>query len=473
MNGMNIILVVFDTLRKDCVGAYGAPPWGPVHTPHLDKFATESVKFTRAYPESLPTLPARRAIYTGERVYPYAEGEITLKGDFSHVLGWGPMYEEQDTLAELLRENGCRTGLISDLYHQFKPSKNFARGFDQWMFLRGQEVDPCRSGPEPSQEEIDYWLPPEVQAISERGASFIRQCIKNMYGRDKEEDYPNARVMIEASRWLEQNQDADRFFLTVECFDPHEPWFVPDQYSRIYLPEGGRQMTLSPYMEADRIPDDLVRRLRANYSGLVTMCDRWFGHFMETVRTLGLLDNTIIVVMSDHGHALGETNFIGKRGYPSHPACLDTVLMVRHPQHAAEATTANHFVQHTDIGAQILDFAGVAPRRKLHGQPFYRAALGGEAGERDHVTVSWNTAVTVIDDAWWMNAKVDGSGIFLYDLAAPDPFAANVAEANPDVVQALFALAMDDAGASVPKFLLDLAANVEDVPGSSALNMRM
>ena len=48
-----------------------------------------------------------------------------------------------------------RTALISDLYHEFKPSKNFWRGFDQWTFIRGQEADPSRSGPSPSQEEID------------------------------------------------------------------------------------------------------------------------------------------------------------------------------------------------------------------------------------------------------------------------------------------------------------------------------
>ena len=57
---MNIVLVVFDTLRRDAVGCYGqAPPWdlGPIATPNLDAFARESVRFERAYPESLPTLP--------------------------------------------------------------------------------------------------------------------------------------------------------------------------------------------------------------------------------------------------------------------------------------------------------------------------------------------------------------------------------------------------------------------------------
>ena len=57
---MNIILVIFDSLRKDCMGAYGSPPWGKVYTPHFDAFARESLVMTKCFPESLPTLPARR-----------------------------------------------------------------------------------------------------------------------------------------------------------------------------------------------------------------------------------------------------------------------------------------------------------------------------------------------------------------------------------------------------------------------------
>ena len=65
---MNIIMVVLDSLRKDCLGAYGSPFWGPVYTPHFDAFAEEALVMTRAFPESLPTFPARRGLYTGQRV---------------------------------------------------------------------------------------------------------------------------------------------------------------------------------------------------------------------------------------------------------------------------------------------------------------------------------------------------------------------------------------------------------------------
>ncbi len=76
---MNIVLIVFDSLRKDCIGLHGPPPWGKVYTPHLDTFAAESLVMTRAYPESLPTLPARRALYTGRRVYPFFNADFRLK----------------------------------------------------------------------------------------------------------------------------------------------------------------------------------------------------------------------------------------------------------------------------------------------------------------------------------------------------------------------------------------------------------
>ena len=144
----HIVLVVFDTLRRDALGCYGTPPpWGSIATPNLDAFARESVRFERAYPEALPTLCARRTIYTGLRTYPFHDGDFRhIKGDFVGIApGWGPIPNEQTTLAETYESAGFRTGLISDLYHQFKPSKNFWRGFHQWTFIRGQEADAARS----------------------------------------------------------------------------------------------------------------------------------------------------------------------------------------------------------------------------------------------------------------------------------------------------------------------------------------
>jgi arylsulfatase A-like enzyme len=467
---MNVVLVVLDSLRKDCIGAYGSPPWGQVQTPHFDAFAEESLMMTRAYPEWLPTLPARRALYTGQRVYPFYDGDFRLKGDFVGAPGWGPIPENQATLAERLKENGYRTGLIADVHHMFKPSKNYWRGFDQWTFLRGKEMDPQRSGPKPSEDEIDYWLPEELR--TERRIWFIGQCLMNMYDRTSERDYLAARVLQEAATWLEQNRDADKFFLTVESFDPHEPWFVPRQYRKMYDEDEGREQVITLYGDTSVLDEQLLRRTRANYSASVTLCDRWFGHFMESLQTLGLLPDTLVILTSDHGHSLGEKSYMGKRGYPAAPEVFDVPLLVRHAEGKGAGQISDLFVQHTDITAMILEAAGVEMAASLHGNPFFEKALAGGPPLRDRVTVGYGSAAAVVNDRWWFNCKVNGKGPFLYDLGGAQSLETNVASESPDIVRELFSVAIKDAGGEIPAWVTRLADEAQDAPGCSALAVR-
>lgn len=467
---MNIILVVFDSLRKDSIGVYGQPYWGKVNTPHFDAFAAQSLMFTRMYPESLPTLPTRRALYTGRRVYPFHNADFRLKGDFVGAPGWGPIPEDQDTLAERLSAAGYRTGLISDVYHMHKPSKNYTRGFSEWMFLRGQERDPQRSGPRLTKEQLNYWLPADMQ--NDRTIEFIQQCIMNMHDRTKEEDFLSPRVLREGALWLEQNQDADKFFLTVESFDPHEPWLVPSHYRRMYLKEEGPEQVKSGYADTSKMDPYLLRRTQANYSGSVTQCDRWFGYFMESMRVLGLLDNTIVFFTTDHGHSIGDKNYMGKRGYPSAPEVYDVPLMIRFPGAENAGRKTDMLVQHHDVTASILDAAEVdAP--ELDGKSFLKDAVAGKKKFRDHVTVGWGSAVTVIDQKWWLNCKVDGTGVLLYDLEAEGAsLEKNVADKHQDVVKRMWKWAEDDAEGGFPGWLVELAEKQMDAPGCSDLAAR-
>lgn len=453
------------------MGCYGPPPWWEVKTPHFDAFAKESLVMDRMYPESLPTLPTRRALYTGKRVYPFDKGDFHLKGDFVGAPGWGPIPEDQDTIAELLRDNGYRTALIADVYHMFKPSKNYWRGFNQWMFLRGQETDPYRSGPDLTQEQIDYWLPKELQ--NPWRINFIKQCIMNIHDRVKEEDYFNARVMIESARWLEQNQDADKFFLTIESFDPHEPWLVPQHYRRMYDDTDGPEQVISGYADTKTLRPELLKRTRANYTGLVTMCDRWFGYLYETIKSLGMLDKTVIIFTTDHGHSIGDFDYMGKRGYPSTPEVYDVPLIIRHPEGIGAGKRSDMLVQHIDVSAQILEFAGVQPKQPIDGKPFWRSAIEDEEPIRDHVTVGWSSAMTVIDHNWWLNCKINGKGVFLRDLNSDKPFESNVADKHPDVVNDLFKKGVEDAGGDFPEYIKKLAESQADAPGCSELVPRV
>jgi arylsulfatase A-like enzyme len=473
---VNIVLVIFDSLRKDCLGAYGEPPWGRLHTPHFDALAAESLVMTRAYPESLPTLPARRAIYTGRRVYPFHRADFHLKGDFRGAPGWGPIPEEQPTLAEMLRESGYRTGLVSDVYHMFKPSKNYWRGFDQWTFLRGQELDPYRSGPRLTQAELDAWFPKEMREkdlgnkrVVDVVDDFVQQCVMNYYGRTAEEEFFAPRVLIEAARWLEQNRDAERFFLTVESFDPHEPWLPPPHYREMYSRAQGPEQIISAYGDVSGLSPALIERTQANYSGEVTLCDRWFGHLMESMRVLDLLEDTLLVFTSDHGHSIADRGYMGKRGYPSMPEVFDVPLMIRFPGAEHGGKRSDLLVQHHDITALILAAAGVEPPQPIDGLPFLADALEGGRGPRDHVTVAWGPGLTVITDHWWFNGKADGTGVLLHDLADADPFTANRAAEYPDVARDLFALAVTDAAGGFPHWLVDMAGGEADAPGCSDL----
>ncbi len=471
---MNIVLVVFDSLRKDCVGCYGgAPFWGKVKTPHLDALAKESLMMTRVFPESLPTLQVRRSLYTGQRVYPFINADFHLRGDFTGAgatPGWGPIPEEQDTLAELLQKNGYRTGLFSSVYHMFKPSKNYWRGFNQWTFIRGKESDRYRSGPLPRQEEIDHWLPQAMQ--NENRVAVIRQELMNMYGRKEEEDYFVAQVMINAARWLEQNQDAENFFLTIESFDPHEPWFVPEHYLRMYDDTDAHEQVLSIYSNTKEIPPEILCRTQSNYSGLVTMCDHWFGYLYEAMKNLGLLNNTLLVVTSDHGHSIGDDDYLGKRGYPSRREVFDIPLLIRHPKGTAAGEKNDFLIQHTDISAMILESAGIKLEKPIHGKDFYKNVIEKGTPIRDHVTIGFCSAMTVIDDKWWLNCRVDGKGVFLYDLTIDPMLKKNVAKEHKDVVNNLFAKGVADAGGSFPDYLMELAKRGIDSPGCSPIVAR-
>jgi arylsulfatase A-like enzyme len=108
--------VIIDSLRKDHVGAYGND-W--IKTPNLDAVAKESLIFTRAYPDAMPTICARRAIHTGMRTFPFKDRPEQQRR--VPVYGWFPILEEQRTLAEILQGRGYLTILATDTYHEFMP----------------------------------------------------------------------------------------------------------------------------------------------------------------------------------------------------------------------------------------------------------------------------------------------------------------------------------------------------------------
>jgi len=182
--GMNVIVIVADSMRTDHIGCYGSH----VKTPNIDKLASEGTRFTEYYGENLPTLPCRTSWWTGQ--YLFAQRS------------WQPFTETDLLLAEVLWENDLSTALVSDTYHMHKPVYNYGRGFDTTVFVRGQEYDPWVVD---DSIEVDfdrfYRLKGDGSddAWRQRGTQYLR----NRTRFKTEDDYPGPRTIQESIRWLE------------------------------------------------------------------------------------------------------------------------------------------------------------------------------------------------------------------------------------------------------------------------------
>ena len=327
----NILVVMSDTLRAAHLGCYGN---GQVHTPNIDAFARRAVRFTRAYPESLPTIPVRRALHTGRRAYPFRDYR-PVKWDIVYLPGWQATDNAEDTLAENLAGAGYQTGFVSDTLPYFAPGFNFQRGFWQWEYIRGQQQDRWRSPYSVSRERLARYGDPDE--LMSNAHSLVPMHLANTADVRGEEDTSTARTFQWAMRFLEDNVAGQPFYLLVDCFDPHEPWEAPESYYRLYGDPNysGRRIVHCRYGPAASfgyMPEEIAY-VRAQYSGLVSLVDAWFGRLMAKLDALGLAEETYVFLISDHG-----TNFtdnangvIGKPANAMYPGVMQLPLLARLP----------------------------------------------------------------------------------------------------------------------------------------------
>jgi arylsulfatase A-like enzyme len=439
---MNVVLIIIDSLRKDHVGAYGNS-W--IKTPSLDAFARESLRFTRAYPESLPTICARRAIHTGFRTFPYKDRPSEQR--HAPAYGWLPIPREQATLAETLEAGGYQTMLVTDTYHQFRPPMDFNRGFDTYHWIRGQEKDHYRPILPASDEDI------RERYLLHGDAIKARQYLANTRGRETEEDWFAPRVFLRATEFLEAASKREPFFLTVDNYDPHEPWDPPEKYTRLYDPDvyDDPEPFTSLYGRDDYLTERQLQRMRALYAGEVTMVDRWLGHFLDRAHDLGVMENTLFVLLSDHGHALGEHGYTGKPHYALWPELTDIVFLIRHPEGRGAGETSDHYASTHDVAPTILGFLGMEPRSPMEGQDLSVLLEGKGPEQRPHFTLGYSDFVWARDEGYAMFGRNDGEKARLYDLLADPEMDRDVAAKHPDVVRRMFdEYVIEDAGGPLP-----------------------
>ncbi len=368
---MNIILIVSDTFRRDYLGCYGND-W--IRTPNIDRLVEESIIFERAYAASFPTVPHRRDLVTGRYTFTYSD--------------WSPLPLDENVMADSLRKAGFVTMLIADTPHIFKDGYHFDRGYDGWIWIRGQENDRYSTAP------IDYKFPcnPEKLRSPYDG---MKQYLRNISERRYESDYFAARTMTEAARWLEKNRKHERFFLHVDTFDPHEPWDPPRWYVDLYDPGyEGEEVTYPAYGPCNYLTPEELKHTRALYAGEVTMVDSWVGYLLRKVDELGLRENTAIIFTTDHGFYLGEHNLIGKSIItestmslvPLYSEVAHIPLIIRMP--GARPSRNEALVQPPDLMPTILELAEAEAPETIQGMSLLQLVWKENIAWRDIVVSS-------------------------------------------------------------------------------------
>ncbi len=350
----NVILISLDTLRADHLGTYG---YQRDTSPNIDALANEGLLFERAYAPSHWTLPSHASMLTG--LDPVTLGVL----DSNDYLA-GPY----KTLAEHLKGQGYQTcaQVGASPWSYIGSRRGFEQGFDQYLHV------PYPQG--------------HFQSILTRG-------LNRAWWKYVAHNNGAATSQIDtALRWIRRSKDAP-FFLFLHLFDIHSdshdlPYEAPGHFQEQFLPNGlegftgldskgvGGSERLKAHVRGERDFSEIEGQLEtiiALYDGGIAYTDHEVGRFLKGLETLGLDDNTIIVITSDHGESFFE------HGAPLHGDLrepnLHVPLIIRAP--GLMPARIRDLVQVQDVTPSLLELVGghesehTFPALKLKQDPDY------------------------------------------------------------------------------------------------------
>jgi arylsulfatase A-like enzyme len=315
----NILLISIDTLSREHVSAYGYPR---ATTPTLDRLAAEGALITDAVSTTNWTLPAHLSALSG--LSPAAHGVETKHGSLSNSVRM---------LAQVLEKEGAATaGFVSHIYLDSK--YGFARGFDEY---------------------------------------------------DNIPDQSATQVTAKAADWLAEHA-GERFFLFLHYFDPHWELRPPREFLNRFAPAGvdldhGEFRFLFQHLDpGNPMSTKILEEVSGLYDAEVAFTDYSIGLLTDHLRRAGVLDDTIVVVFSDHGEEIGERGAFG-HGTHLHREIVGIPMIVRYPRRIEGGTVIRAPAAITDIPATILDLAGIqSPDQFRH----EGSALFSERDEQEH-----------------------------------------------------------------------------------------
>jgi arylsulfatase A-like enzyme len=355
-NRPNVIVLQSDTYRPDFIAANGHP-W--VRTPGLDEWLGKTITFDNAMVASFPTIPMRTDCFTGI---------------FSHLRhGWKPLDPAYVTLPAVLGKSGYSTQLIADTPHLM--NMLFWRPFQHFRFLRGHEGDVALTR---LNDPVELVVKDRRKTRVEKGrrrespALVDRHAHTNFRQRYEAESHC-ALLSDVVCGWLEDNYRAGPFFLWADFFDVHEPWFPPRYLLDLYHPGYAGPAMPHPNYDSSRVFSKAeLDDMRARYAGMCSLMDKSAGRIFRLIEDMGLLDNTVVVFISDHGTYIGEHGRTGKSlinpgiqdGFPFYREVANICWSMHVPgalglKTRRPGSRLKPVVQPPDLMPTILDLCGV------------------------------------------------------------------------------------------------------------------
>ncbi|MEM9161049.1 MAG: sulfatase [Verrucomicrobiota bacterium] len=349
---MKTIVLTFDSLNRRYLGPYG----GSVETPNFDRLADSAATFDNSYCCSMPCMPSRRDFHTGRPGFLHRD--------------WGPLEPFDDSVPEILKKGGVHTHLVSDHYHYWEEGgSNYHTRYSTWESIRGQEGDPW----------IGIVARPEVSSsvATQNGnlrKELVRQDWKNRSAMEGESAHCQSRTIDRGLDFIRMNRDEDNWFLQIECFDPHEPFFAPERFRNEYKDDIQADLIADwPHLGRDRYDEKISKHIRACYSALVRMCDESLGRVMDALDRYDMWDDTMFIVWTDHGILMGEHGNWLKNAMPVFNEIALTPFFVWDPRSRVKGERRSSLVQPSiDLGPTLLRNHGFEPTLEMLGKDLAR-----------------------------------------------------------------------------------------------------
>ncbi len=391
---MKAILLMFDSLKKDWLPPYG----GGIIAPNFSRLAEHTVRFDHFYVGSMPCMPARRELHTGRY------------GLFHE--GWSPLEPFDDSVPQMLREKGVHAHLVSDHHHYWRDGgANYHTRYSTYEHIRGQEGDPWKG---------DLLTPfintSMAEALPPFFAQMMRQDTVNRSHMAEEANHCQTLCFDAGLSFLEANRGADRWFLQLECFDPHEPFFTYEQYRELYPSKyEGRHIDWPMPGTADQ-DEDYIAYVQNQYKALVSMVDRNVGRLLDMMDAQNLWEDTMLIVNTDHGLLLGEHDWWSKGAMPLYNEVANIPFFIWDPRVGAKSESRSALAQNIDVAATLLDFFDVPLPADMEGRPL-RPVLENDTPIHDAILYGYfGGAVNITDGRYtYLRGPVSPGNAPLYE----------------------------------------------------------